>query len=54
MKLLDFRTWMIKQIRDFDRWAMTDMRENPDDWKENMTEADWLEMFNSYMGNNNV
>lgn len=49
MRLEDFRSLMINNVREFDKWAWKDQMENPQDWEETMTEQDWLNMFNTFI-----
>ena len=46
----DFRSFMIAEVRAFDRWAWKDARDNPSDYSD-YTQEDWYKLFLEYMEN---
>lgn len=50
MKQEEFRTFMMKNLREFDAWAWKDQMDNPGDWKDSDTLENWFDMFVTFAG----
>lgn len=50
MEVSDFRSFMMEKIREFDRWAWVDARDNPEDYVE-YQKIDWWNTFLEFMEN---